>query len=461
MSHIKNYIFFGNDHSGSMHGLTSAAKRDFNANIKAVKEASTKQMQDTIVSVFGFGIGPGGITRQIVNSNPHVLQPMANWPAQGGTPLFRTVLEIIKLAKSMPDYADPNVSFVVLMTTDGGDTQGGGADVAAAIRELTQRDGRWTFVFRVPANEVDTLAGIGIPRGNIQAWDQTAAGFANSTQATEAAFNNFYAARATGQKSSTVFYAQAGAVDTSSLVDVTKDVSLYVVPSLAVGEKLEIRDFILTKRMQYLKGAAFYQLTKTEARVQPSKMILVRDRTTKKIYGGKDKQGKDIPRQMLGLPTDSNVRLHPGDHGNFDIFIQSSSVNRHLVGDTGVVYWEAIGVPFTEADLAYLQPKKPAEIELPAVPVSNKPTPHPQKVAKKAVPTQAQVIAKTAAPAGFFGAPRPILPTDGGRVRYHVAPLNAAFYDTRDMARAQATVQGKKQYDAGPTAAYGKRFYIV
>jgi hypothetical protein len=124
--------------------------------------------------------------------------------------------------------------------------------------------------------------------------------------------------------------------------------------------------------MEYLKGAAFYQLTKTEARVSHTKLIAVRDRTTGKFYAGAD------ARKMIGLPTDRNARLHPGDHGNFDIFIQSESVNRLLVPGTGLMYWEKIGKPFTDADLAYLQPKAaPAVVQLPAVAPTNKPTPSP------------------------------------------------------------------------------------
>jgi hypothetical protein len=149
-----------------------------------------------------------------------------------------------------------------------------------------------------------------------------------------------------------------------------------VVPDADNG--IEIRPFMLRHRMEYLKGAAFYQLTKTEGRVSYTKQILVRDRQTGKFFAGKE------ARQMIGLPTDRNARLHPGDHKNFDLFIQSESVNRKLVGGTGVAYWKEIGVPFTDADLAYLQPKTPATavaappvVQLPAVPVSTAPTKSP------------------------------------------------------------------------------------
>ena len=47
----KNYIGFVNDHSGSMWCLAEAAIKDYNANIKAIKDAATKEMLDIVVSV--------------------------------------------------------------------------------------------------------------------------------------------------------------------------------------------------------------------------------------------------------------------------------------------------------------------------------------------------------------------------------------------------------------------------
>lgn len=376
----KTYVVFGNDHSQSMYTIAGAALRDYNANVDAIKGAATREMLDTIVSVISFGKERNQVARDITVSNPHVLHPMTSWPAVANTPLWDAVGNGIELMESVPDYNDPTVAFLFMYTTDGeeyGSQKYSKAKLAAKIRELSVQE-RWTFVFRVPKGKRDTLDGLGIPEGNIQEWETTAAGMAASTASTAAAVDKFYATRSAGLRSSNVFYADAAQVNTAALVDITNHVSLYVVPDEFNGKW--IRDFILTKRMQYLKGAAFYQLTKTESKVSHTKLILVRDRTTKKIYGGKE------ARQMIGMPTDRNARLHPGDHGNFDIFIQSESINRYLVAGTGVVYWEEKGTQFTQAELdrfngvAKAVPAvDPKQVELPAVPVSTKPTPSPIK----------------------------------------------------------------------------------
>lgn len=436
---MKNYIGFVNDHSGSMSKLVNAAINDYNATITAVKEAASREMLDTVVSVVGIGIrGQYGtpeygteVSRQVVISNPHVLKPVTVWPTPGGTPLYDGIGNMIELFKSLPDYNNPEVSFLVMTTTDGEEMHSKKYNASMLRDEIArlQATGRWTFVFRVPKGYSSTIAPLGIPRDNIQEWGTTTQGMAESTAATTQAMNTFFAARSAGAKSSSVFYANASSVNVNNLTDISKDVSLYVVPDADSG--IQIRDFILRHRMEYLKGAAFYQLTKTEPRVSHTKMIAIRDRSTGKIYAGKE------ARDMIGLPNDRNARLHPGDHGNYDLFIQSESVNRKLVGGTGVLYWKSIGVPFTEADLAYLQPKAaapvaPAVVQLPAVAPTNKPTPNPLK-------------------------PTPKAPSD------YINGKLVAYFDTRDEGREAARVAGTTLQDArklGMESMVKKRWFI-
>ena len=128
--------------------------------------------------------------------------------------------------------------------------------------------------------------------------------------------------------------------------DISQEVAIF--PVSTADHDVEIRPFIEARLhgKPMLKGAGFYQLTKTEPTVQPNKKILVRDKTTQAIYYG------DAARQMLGLPTYGNIRLAPGNHGNFDIFIQSTSVNRKLTRGTSLVYWENVGVRYKEGPSA-------------------------------------------------------------------------------------------------------------
>jgi len=83
-----------------------------------------------------------------------------------------------------------------------------------------------------------------------------------------------------------------------------------------------------------VKGCAYYQLSKSE-KVQASKQIAIRDQVTGKIYSG------IAARTMLGLPSGSEVRLAPShtlqNGSQYEVFIQSSSVNRKLAGGTSIL----------------------------------------------------------------------------------------------------------------------------
>jgi hypothetical protein len=436
---MKNYIGFVNDHSQSMRHIRNAAMADYNTNITAIKEAATREMLDTVVSVVGIGLVDGaygagsGVKRQVVISNPHVLKPLTEWPTPGVKPLYDGTGDIIELFDSLPDANEEHVSFLVMVTTDGEEYRSS-RYTASSLKckiEERQRTGRWTFVFRVPKDKRSTVSNLGVPADNIQEWDTSNDGMQKSTAVTTAAMNTYFTTRAAGSKSSTTFYSNASQVNVSALKDITKDVSLYVVPDNKMG--VEIKDFILTKRQQYLKGAAFYQLTKTEARVQHDKLILVRDKATGKIYGG------DEARQMVGLPKGTNARLHPGDHGSYDIFIQSQSTNRKLVAGTGVVYWEAVGVPFTDSDFNYSKPKTVNGIvQLPTVAPTNKPTANPIPKAPKPVAAR-------------------LSPSVGGK------PV--LFFVTREEARKAGKISGKSPRDLlgsiePVTGSGGRRWYI-
>lgn len=356
---LKNYIGISRDHSGSMSHIARFAARDYNTNILAIQQESQAQAQDTIVSVMQCGIGRPAVNKfEIINSNVARLQPIAesSYVANGNTtPLFDSVGEIIDQFKAVPDYDDQMVSFLVMVITDGGDNSSrkwSGASLGAEIRKLQATD-RWTFVFRVPRGDKAALVRYGIPEGNILEWDQTERGVQAASQATTAGLKSFYAGRAEGKKSTSTFYADLSKVDVATvrtqLTDISAEVSMW--PVLPQEDGAMVREFC-EKRLGsggMLKGAAFYELTKLEKKVQDYKEIVIRDKASKMIYGGK------AARDMLGLPHYGDVKLAPGNHGNYDIFIQSTSVNRKLPAGSSVLYWPKVGTAFTEGPSA---PKK-------------------------------------------------------------------------------------------------------
>jgi hypothetical protein len=117
------------------------------------------------------------------------------------------------------------------------------------------------------------------------------------------------------------------------------------------------------------RGAAFYQLMKKEDEVQDYKQIVIRDKKSKVVYSGAN------ARQMLGLPYNGTVKVVPGNHGTYDIFIQSTSVNRKLVKGTQVLYWDKVGqdysAPTTLATAPTIQPVPAAPVAVPKTTLLN------------------------------------------------------------------------------------------
>ena len=336
---MKNYFGFVRDHSASMHPLTAAAKRDYNANINCIREEAIASKLDTIVSVMQCGIGrPTKNEFEIINSSVTKLKPMQSYSATGTcTPLYDAVMQLIESLEATPDINNPDVAYLVFVTTDGEENASyvTAKELSNKIQELQKTD-RWTFVFRVPRGSRNSvISRLQLPAGNVIEWDQTDRGVAEATQATTSAFKTFYQKRQAGEKSSKTFYADLSAVSKAqvknSLTDITGEVSVFDVP-----EAMKIKDFFLDTTGTFQQGCGFYELTKREKEVQDYKKIVLYDIRARKYYGGDDARG------LLGLPETGSgvsVALAPGDHAGYRIFIQSTSVNRKLLAETKVLYW--------------------------------------------------------------------------------------------------------------------------
>jgi hypothetical protein len=353
---MKNYVGISRDHSGSMRSIARAAARDYNSKVVSIREASQSNNLDTIVSVVECGYGhTDQVRRAVVNSSAMVLEQIneQKYQADGhGTPLWDSVGELIEMFESVPDYADKSVSFMVMAITDGEENASrkySAQKIAAKIRELNNTD-RWTFVFRVPRGYGRKIAALGISGGNIQEWDQTDRGVEIAAKRDAEAFTTYFSEKSRGITSTSKFYADLSNVSSADIAKVAEDISAKVLlwPVGTVDDQAEIRPFVEARLNgdPMLKGASFYQLTKTEPKVQDYKKIVIRDKKTNLIYGG------DATRQMLGLPGYGDVRLAPKDLGDFDVFIQSTSVNRKVTKGSQVLYWKDCGTKFTEGPSA-------------------------------------------------------------------------------------------------------------
>jgi hypothetical protein len=354
---MKNYFGFITDHSGSMGHLASSAAQDFNTNIDGIKKNAIETSQDTIVTHLKCGTGRDA--RNIfatVNSNVLALNPIneSQYDAIGrNTPLFDAISMMINQLQSVPDANDNTVSFLIMVTTDGEDnaSRTTGHQLAQQIKQLQATD-RWSIVFRVPSGYKRKMIQLGIPEWNIMEWEQSERGVQVSTQATSAGMDNYFKSRSLGETSTRKFYADLSDVKPeeikATMVDISAEVSIW--PVLPAENGAMIREYC-EKRLggPLLKGAAFYELTKSEPHIQDYKMLCIRDRNSGSIYSGK------AARDLLGMPHHGDIRLAPHPKNatsGYDIFIQSTSVNRKLPAGSQVLYWPKVGKAFTEGPSA-------------------------------------------------------------------------------------------------------------
>jgi hypothetical protein len=204
--------------------------------------------------------------------------------------------------------------------------------LANKINEL-DKTGRWTIVFRVPKGCSRVIQQMGIPAHNIMEWDQNEQALEQATVQNVSAVETYFNERSKGVTRSTSFYADLANLsnsDLSKVVDTTDRFDVYWVSNK--HHRYEIRPYFedVLKR-SYDKGRAYYQLNKPE-KVQHHKDIAIRDKTSGKIYEGYN------AKSLLGLPQYEDFKLKPGDMGQYDLFVQSTSINRKIEENTCILY---------------------------------------------------------------------------------------------------------------------------
>ncbi len=96
---------------------------------------------------------------------------------------------------------------------------------------------------------------------------------------------------------------------------------------LEVDENKPIKTFVVENGLIFNKGRGFYEFTKTET-IQGKKEVILIDRATGDLFEG------EAAREMLGLPNGTTVRIRPNNLEKYVVFVQSTSVNRKLIGET-------------------------------------------------------------------------------------------------------------------------------
>ena len=343
---LQTHCAFCIDESGSVAGIVKPLVEAYNQTVTDIRSAVLDEGQEASMTALAFGdrvlkhriLYVGQQVQTVTPLDHNSLNPT------GMTPLFDSVWRAIKKLEELDD-GKPDTSFVVSVVTDGQENQSVDPGVPTTVKEMQKKTAtdRWTFTFLVPDGNEDWFsARFNVPRGNIQGWDtKTARGTKEAFIVSSAAYGQFFKQKTKagiGKKmSSRSFYSSTEKLTVrearSALSEITGQVE-FIIPHI----DCQIRDAIIGHGKEWIKGAAFYALIKTEKKVQPYKMVALRVKTSGKVYSGQQ------AREMLGIgQATGTVRLVPGDHGKFDVFIQSTSVNRKIPAGTEVLYWPKVG----------------------------------------------------------------------------------------------------------------------
>lgn len=328
-----NHIALVLDKSGSMQGSNAHALVIVaDQLIKDLAVESQAMDQETRVSVYTFAD-----TAECVVWDKDVLRlPSIKdfYNPHGQTALIdAALLSIGDLAMTPEKYGDH--SFLIYVLTDGQENHSRhtGDALKRKIEELPEH---WTVAALVP----DVLArrhalGYGFPAGNIVIWDTASGrGVEEAGKQIKAATSNFMQQRTYGVRGTQSLFKMADldrqTVVSSGLPPLDPK-TFQVIPVTGIPAKQEIRDYVVNKLgLPYTLGRCFYQLSKPE-KIQPQKQVAIMDKRTGQVWLGHD------ARKLLNLPADAEIKVHPEANKDFDVFVQSTSINRHLVPHTKLI----------------------------------------------------------------------------------------------------------------------------
>ncbi len=318
-----NHVALVIDRSGSMNGLTSTVVQVVDNQISHLAKRSKELDQETRITVYTFD---DRIECLVYDKDVLRMPSMKGlFHPRGATALIDATLKAIDDLSHTPQlYGDH--AFLTYVLTDGEENRSR-ATPSALEKRIQGLAENWTIAAFVP-NQTGKFEAkkFGFPSDNIAIWDTTSKGLAEVGETIRAVTDQYMTNRSVGVRGTKNLF-NLSTVKTGDVAAALPKLHPGQYRIAEVDETGPIAAFVedLTKRA-YKMGEAFYQLTKTE-KVQAQKSVALRNKKTSAVYTGPS------ARQLLGLP-DHEVKVAPASHPDFDIFIQSTSVNRKLVAGT-------------------------------------------------------------------------------------------------------------------------------
>lgn len=324
-----NHVVLVLDKSMSMQGHEANVVKVADAQIKYLARRSQELNQETRVSVYLFG---SDVSCLIYDMDVLRLPSLGKFyqATDGSTALIDGALTSIdELEKTAQLHGDH--SFLLYYVTDGQNNVNTikAPKLSQTIKSLPEN---WTLAVFVPdQNGVREAKQFGFPAQNISVWSTTASnGMEEVGETMTKATDSYMTSRASGVRGTKNLFQMNTNINSSAIKNVLQELPARDYDVLLIrkyDEGKAIKDFVETwTKDSYRVGSAYYQLSKPE-KIQGSKEICIQEKRSGKVYTGSN------ARNILGLPT-YEVKVSPADFGSYNIFVQSTSVNRKLVADT-------------------------------------------------------------------------------------------------------------------------------
>lgn len=326
-----NHISFIIDASGSMDHLKNDVIKVFDAQVSRLSDKSITTGQETRVTIYLFS---SDIDCVVFDKDVLRLPSLSEkYKPNGGTALMDALMKsITDFEKIHQDYG--NHACLTFLITDGEENSSKYTKAADLTKKLASLPDNFTVACLLPnAEAVHEAKKFGILKQNITIWDTTcAAGVAEIGDSIHRATDMFFENRAAGKTTKHLFKLDTSNLTTDVIAQTLTEVDPSTYSIYMVDQDSPIKAFIEQKSGKpYTKGSAFYLLTKKET-IQSNKVIYILEKSTDKVYEGAN------ARQLIGLPLDQDIDVKPTASDKFDIYVESTSVNRKLISGTTVLY---------------------------------------------------------------------------------------------------------------------------
>lgn len=330
MQNYINHVVLVLDASYSMQPHAKTLIKVTDAQIEYLARRSEELNQETRVSIYDFSTD----VRCLVYDMDVLRLPSIDslYSVRTQTALIDATLKSLDdLAKTATLYGDH--AFLTYVLTDGYNNASRNRPSKLQDR-LSRLPNNWTVAALVPGRDEQRAAiSFGFQPDNVAIWDaQSAQGIIEVGQTIRDATENFMQARSKGGFTGTrsLFSTGTDAVNAQTVHSALTPLDDHAYDILPVHHDSPIRDYVYSRGLDYTIGKGFYQLTKTE-NIQPQKQIAIREKATGKVFWG------DAARDLLGLPRGYQVRVKPDFNPEYDVFVQSTSVNRKVLSNTDLL----------------------------------------------------------------------------------------------------------------------------